>query len=216
MSDFKKKFGANLKKLRKSRNITQEKLAELIDIHFRQMSKIETGENFPSSKTIENICYALKISPAKLFDFDFIYDGEIILTGTDDIPYYKATRQGNVIVLEDYQGKKVDNEKISISDSEKKFLKMAQNLNRAITVEYFENGIKSKVLTYNPDGSISSSTEKNILEKGLEDIMNLLKNTKPNLDYINFVKLAIRAIENDTDLDRLESMISGIKLARKK
>ena len=97
MSDFKEKFGINLKALRKSRNITQEKLAELIDMHHRQVSKIETGDNFPSSKTLEKLCYALKISPMTLFNFDFIYNGEIVLTGTDDIPFYRAIKQGELL-----------------------------------------------------------------------------------------------------------------------
>ena len=70
MSNFKKSFGNNLKLLRKSEDITQEKLAELADIHPQQVSKIETGGYFPSCKTLEKICYKLNISPKDLFNFD--------------------------------------------------------------------------------------------------------------------------------------------------
>lgn len=216
MSDFKKKFGINLKVIRKSRNITQEKLAELIDLHYRQMSKIETGENFPSSKTIEKICYALKVSPSKLFDFDFVYDGEIVLTGTDDIPYYRAIKQGSVVVLEDYRGEKIEKEEISVLDSDNRFLNIAKNLNKSITVEYFENAKKSKVVTYNPDGTISSQIEGDTLELEIENLMTLFKKTKPNSDYINFIKLAVQSLEDDSALERLSSIITGIKMAKRK
>lgn len=216
MTDFKKKFGANLKALRKSRNITQEKLAELIDIHYRQMSKIETGDNFPSSKTIEKLCYALKVSPAKLFDFDFIYDGELTLTGTDDIPYYRAIKKGNIITLEDYRGKRVEQEEISALNPDKRFLNIARNLNREITVEYFEGGKKSKTLVYNPDGTITLVDSQNKSSaKEAENLMDLFKKVTNNENYIDYIKLAIQSIENDSALERLEFMINGIKMARK-
>ncbi len=216
MSDFKNKFGANLKILRKSFGITQEKLAELIDLHHRQLSKIETGDNFPSCKTLEKLCYVLKVSPTKLFDFDFVYEGEIVLTGTYDIPFYRAIKQDNVITLEDYKGKKVINEDISILDSDKRILGMASNLKKSITVEYFENGEKTKVLVYNPDGSIKSSkpdTQKSVQEA--EKLMELFKSISKNEDYVEFIKLAIKSIEDDSALERLEFMVNGIKMARR-
>lgn len=213
MSDFKKKFGQNLKKLRKSRKLTQEKLAELIDIHYRQMSKIETGDNFPSSKTIEKLCCVLNVSPATLFNFDFAYEGEILMTGTGDAAFYKAIQQNNVITLEDYRGKKIVDESISLWDSDKRLLKIAQNLKKPLTVEYFENGKQSKIITYNPDGTIAYQDK--TVSKEAETLMDLFKHVSKNQDYTNFVTLALKAIEDDSALEKLESMISGIKMARK-
>ena len=69
MANFKEAFGANVKMIRKSKGITQEKLSEMIDIHPRQMSKIENGEHFPSAKSLEKICISLGVSPRVLFDF---------------------------------------------------------------------------------------------------------------------------------------------------
>ena len=89
MPTFKQAFGFNLKLLRKNKNITQEKLSELIELHPRQLSKIETGSHFPSCKTIEKLCQALDISPKVLFDF--YYDTELYMTGTDGC--YKADRK---------------------------------------------------------------------------------------------------------------------------
>ena len=51
MTNFKNGLGTNIKNFRKVRNITQEDLAGVIGIHSRQLSKIETGEHFPSCKT---------------------------------------------------------------------------------------------------------------------------------------------------------------------
>ena len=42
MANFKSGLGSNIKLLRKLRNITQEELSEIIGIHSRQLSKIET------------------------------------------------------------------------------------------------------------------------------------------------------------------------------
>lgn len=38
------KFGANLRRERNSRNITQQRLAELVDLNVRTIQKIEAGE----------------------------------------------------------------------------------------------------------------------------------------------------------------------------
>lgn len=39
-----KKFGANIRRERTFRNITQEKLAELVDLNIRTIQKIEVGD----------------------------------------------------------------------------------------------------------------------------------------------------------------------------
>ena len=46
--NLKEGFGQKLKELRKSKGYTQEKLAEKLDITPRQLTRIETGDNFPS------------------------------------------------------------------------------------------------------------------------------------------------------------------------
>lgn len=55
MTNFKLGVGHNLKLIRKAKGITQEDLASIIGIHPRQLSKIETGEHFPSCKTLEKL-----------------------------------------------------------------------------------------------------------------------------------------------------------------
>lgn len=107
MANLKQAFGANLKLIRKSKNITQEKLSEMIDIHPRQMSKIENGEHFPSAKSIEKICLALGVPLRVLFDF------EIDMLSGDSGFNKNISMLVNRII------------RISKSDSESEFLKLA-------------------------------------------------------------------------------------------
>ena len=50
--NVKKLLGNRIKEIRKERKITQEKLAELIDIEPNNVSKIENGKNYPSAENL--------------------------------------------------------------------------------------------------------------------------------------------------------------------
>ena len=62
-------LGLRIKELRKNKGLSQEKLAEKINISQNALSFIETGENFLSSDTLEKIINALEIEPEELFHF---------------------------------------------------------------------------------------------------------------------------------------------------
>lgn len=66
---LKKVFASKLKEIRKKRGLTQEHLAELVDVAPRHISFIETARSFPSSDLIERLCFALNITYSDLFDF---------------------------------------------------------------------------------------------------------------------------------------------------
>ncbi len=70
--DFKKSFGEKLKRLRKSRNLTQEQLAEMIDIDPRNLSRIEVGSSFVKAETLDKILKALDVTAEQLFSNDHI------------------------------------------------------------------------------------------------------------------------------------------------
>ena len=53
----------------KNLNITQETLAELINMDITSLSKIETGRNYPQPETIEKIANALNVDISQLFSF---------------------------------------------------------------------------------------------------------------------------------------------------
>ena len=67
--DICEKFGRNVYKYRTEKNLSQEELAELADLHRTYISAVERGTRSISLKNIENISYALKIPAYKLFDF---------------------------------------------------------------------------------------------------------------------------------------------------
>ena len=83
MNCIKKAFGSRLKSLRKSRNLTQEQLAEQIGINIRQLARIEVGESFITADTLYNICKILEISPSLLFDFEI--DNKMHLNVLDEV-----------------------------------------------------------------------------------------------------------------------------------
>ena len=68
-SDKYKHLGLNIAYYRKERGLSQERLAELVDISRTHMSRIETADCAVSLDVVFCICDALKVSPSKLFDF---------------------------------------------------------------------------------------------------------------------------------------------------
>ena len=68
--DIKKKLGNKIRELRIKRSLTQEMLAEKINLSPKSLSQIELGNNFVSAETLDSICSALEINPKSLFDFE--------------------------------------------------------------------------------------------------------------------------------------------------
>ncbi len=64
-------FGAHLRKLRKDRGWTIQKLALLSGIEYRQVSDIERAKINTTISTIHKLSIALDIPIKALFDFDF-------------------------------------------------------------------------------------------------------------------------------------------------
>lgn len=67
--NIKKELGNRIKKLRLKLCLTQEELAEKINLSAKSLSQIELGNNFVSAETLEKICVALNTKPKILFDF---------------------------------------------------------------------------------------------------------------------------------------------------
>ena len=60
-------FGNNLHECRKSAKLSQEQLAEKLEISVKHLSTLETGKGFVSAELLEKICDALSITPSALF-----------------------------------------------------------------------------------------------------------------------------------------------------
>ena len=76
MQDFKSLFGKRIKELRKEKNLTQEKLSELIGIDTRNLIKIEKGETFPRVQTLEKILETFDITTQELFKYEHLENVE--------------------------------------------------------------------------------------------------------------------------------------------
>ncbi len=71
MNNIKEILGLRIRELRKQKGITQEQLAEMINIDQRNLSNIECGVTFPS-KSLGEIANALNVSLRDLFDFEHV------------------------------------------------------------------------------------------------------------------------------------------------
>ncbi len=71
-NNIKKILGNNIRNLRKAKNLSQEKLAEIIGLERDSLSSIETGRAFTSSEVIANISNYFNVEPSLLFKSDFI------------------------------------------------------------------------------------------------------------------------------------------------
>ncbi len=90
-------FISNLKRFRKERGLTQEKLAELCETETSYIGQIETRKRFPSLVFIEKIADKLKVEPYQLFkpveeidsckfsDVSLEIQNELLLAISDDI-----------------------------------------------------------------------------------------------------------------------------------
>ena len=79
MAHLKSKFGQRVKELRKSKGLTQEQLAELINIEPPNVSKMESGLHFPQPEKIEKIANALGMDIKDLFDFEHFQKKEDLI-----------------------------------------------------------------------------------------------------------------------------------------
>lgn len=68
--ELQKKFGKRLRYLRRDRDLTQEQLAELVDLSVNAISLLERGRTSPSFETLVNLAKALNLDVGELLKFD--------------------------------------------------------------------------------------------------------------------------------------------------
>ena len=62
-------FGKRLRRIRRSKDLTQEQLADMVGVSTEFISNIERGINAPSFDTLERIADTLNMQVNLLFDF---------------------------------------------------------------------------------------------------------------------------------------------------
>jgi len=221
--NLKEGFGARLKELRKAKGYTQEKLAEKLDITQRQLTRIETGENFPSVETIEKISFYLEADLTSLFDFSWDKEYAVCSTGTYDKPVFEVCLKDDVVDLSKYLKKNKSpvhynlKELINIQNSDESMLKSAKNINQSFTIVYKdEDGELSHIKTYNPDGTIDTDMSTNRVsgERYYKALCEDLKHYSEDLNRMKFVRLAMEAVKDKSKLEELKSLIKGIEIAQ--
>ena len=63
------KLGKNIKKYRLAKNLSQEKLSELLDVNSKFIGHVERVERYISLKKLIQLCTILQIPLSKIFDF---------------------------------------------------------------------------------------------------------------------------------------------------
>ena len=74
MKTTKELLGARIKELRKTRDLSQENLAELIGVEPKHISRLEVGKSYPTLDRLERIAMALNVPLKTFFDFMHLND----------------------------------------------------------------------------------------------------------------------------------------------
>lgn len=70
--DIKKEIGSKIKRLRHKNSLTQEQLAEKLNISTYTLIGIETGKNFMTAQTLQKIVECLGVSLEELFKVEHL------------------------------------------------------------------------------------------------------------------------------------------------
>lgn len=76
---IKQELGLKIKRMRINRGLTQEQLAEKVDVSQRTMSGIEIGENFVTAETLDKIINALNTTSEELFATEHLKEQEFLV-----------------------------------------------------------------------------------------------------------------------------------------
>ncbi len=71
-NNIQKLLGRRIQEFRKKKGLTQGRLAEMVGIGERNLSKIECGQSFVTSKTVSKILAKLEVEPEEIFNFNHL------------------------------------------------------------------------------------------------------------------------------------------------
>ena len=79
MGEIARKLGLRIKELREKQELTQLKLAEILDMEASNLSKIERGIQIPKEESLEKISNALRVDVKELFNYSHIENRQDLL-----------------------------------------------------------------------------------------------------------------------------------------
>ena len=190
------KFGDNLKSLRKRKKISQEDLAELVNVSRQSISKWETGEAYPTMNNILELC---KIFNCKIND--------LVHTNMSDISSLDKEIIMNVVKFNEKkqnQVKSLSNVISLIGQIGSIVLKVCIPfiIIAMVLIPYIINNIeiKNNEITFKTD-NIKLIDDKNIMingviimgldeETNIEDVITVLNNNS-KIEVIAFVEISL-------------------------
>ena len=96
--NIKKQLGTKIKRMRAKAGLTQEQLAEKLQIATRTLCGIENGENFVKAETLEKICTTLNVTLFELLACDHIKPKEELINEIfDDIRQFDNREKIEII-----------------------------------------------------------------------------------------------------------------------
>lgn len=218
MRNLKEAFGQRLKEIRKSKNYTQETLAEMIDLSPRQLIRIENGQNFPSADTIGKLSLFLGVGLDNLFDFNWNEDMMYFTSGIYNKPTITVVKNGENAFIKQYS-ESLDKDLISqipikLEECEKQILDLCKQNNKTITVEFFENKKRIAIKTFYPDGRIEDIlSREDIMKNELYNYILLkLKKISTDSNKLSYIKHAVDSLDDKNELEKLKTLIQGMEL----
>ena len=93
MTDIKEIFAENLRKNRRKKGLTQEKLAEKAGMSLQYLAMLELGRKFPSGEMLERLATALDIETYELLAIAPSANNELEILRSDVIYEVKALNE---------------------------------------------------------------------------------------------------------------------------
>jgi transcriptional regulator with XRE-family HTH domain len=93
MIDIKEIFAENLRKIRRKRGLTQEKLAEKANMSLQYLALLEIARKFPSGEMLERLANALDVETYELLAFASSANNELEILRNDIIREVKTLNE---------------------------------------------------------------------------------------------------------------------------
>ncbi len=83
--NIKKLLGKRIQELRKKRKMTQERVAEIMNIETTSLSNIENGKYYPTAENLEKIIQILQVDPQILFCVEHCQEPDDLVCEINDM-----------------------------------------------------------------------------------------------------------------------------------
>ncbi len=80
-----KKLGKRIKELRENKSLSQQQLADILNMEASNLSKIERGIQIPKEESLLKLSNALNVNVVDLFDYEHFTDRVTLLTNINKI-----------------------------------------------------------------------------------------------------------------------------------